>query len=204
MKKILLSLVAIIFCINSQAQGYGITNLSATPVDGGIMVHISFYYAVVTQYQSQVITIEGNQVNLDACYWATSLQLETTISNDVFVALPNSSTYIVKATAFIKDQQDGECDYSNPYSSSTTLKTTDFEGDLNSIQIFPNPITKGILNIESKLIKINSIKVYNVMGVLVIETINLQNDLSNLKSGMYFVEISTEIGKVTEKLLVRN
>jgi len=71
----------------------------------------------------------------------------------------------------------------------------------NSIQcvIYPNP-TKGVLNIQSND-DIKTIVVYNTLGTLV-QTENLKTfSISALPQGMYFINIQTEKGSITKRII---
>lgn len=75
------------------------------------------------------------------------------------------------------------------------------EVDSLSIIIYPNP-TKNTININTNTI-INAIKIYDVLGKLVLEQ---QNNLqvinvSKLSSGLLFVKLETEQGVLVKKLI---
>ncbi|MFA7688371.1 MAG: T9SS type A sorting domain-containing protein, partial [Moheibacter sp.] len=61
----------------------------------------------------------------------------------------------------------------------------------NKITLYPNPTT-GIINLQTQQ-KVNSVSVYNLMGQKVsFHPLNKENtsiDISNLSSGIYFVEV---------------
>jgi len=78
----------------------------------------------------------------------------------------------------------------------------------NAFTIFPNP-TNGKFNVSiSQLadLKMNNIEIYNVMGECIHRQIatssNFQIDLSEAKSGVYFLQLQTSGGVVTKKLVV--
>ena len=71
------------------------------------------------------------------------------------------------------------------------------------IAIYPNPV-QDILTIDNNsYTEITSIKIYDVLGRLVISDIgNIdQLDVSHLDSGLLFVEIETDQGVVTKKII---
>ncbi len=76
------------------------------------------------------------------------------------------------------------------------------DSDLN-FSLSPNP-TKGILNINSK-IYFNSISVFDQVGRLVKKPDSNMNffNISNLSEGYYFVQISTDTGTKTKKVLLK-
>ncbi len=74
---------------------------------------------------------------------------------------------------------------------------------LEKITFYPNP-AQDLLTIENKSnIEITSIKLYDVLGRLALEEKGnvKQIDISHLNSGVLFVEIETEHGVVTKKVI---
>lgn len=71
------------------------------------------------------------------------------------------------------------------------------------IVLYPNP-ARTILNIENTTnTSIQNIKVLDVLGRLVLEQNNSSNqiDLSNISSGLLFVQIETDKGELTKKII---
>ncbi len=74
----------------------------------------------------------------------------------------------------------------------------------NLLSLFPNPASKGIVNIISKIDGKKLIEVYDVLGKQVINT-TIYNDrlnISMLKSGVYIVKIYQETASITKKLVI--
>lgn len=70
-----------------------------------------------------------------------------------------------------------------------------------NLSIFPNPVS-SILNIEtSNSISFKKGKVYSTLGQLMYETSIKQINLENLSAGIYFVEVVTDKGSVTKKII---
>jgi D-alanyl-D-alanine carboxypeptidase len=66
--------------------------------------------------------------------------------------------------------------------------------------IYPNP-TNGLVHIEIPNQTIQSIKVYDLQGQLIKETIENQFDLSNVSNGTYFIKAQTKQGFYSYKLI---
>jgi Leucine-rich repeat (LRR) protein len=86
----------------------------------------------------------------------------------------------------------------------TTLGTSDFEF-LNYFSVFPNP-SNDVLNISTKNnIEIQSIAVYDILGQLVIALPSIKNatkiDVSNLRTGNYFIKIKSDKGSSSLKFI---
>lgn len=86
---------------------------------------------------------------------------------------------------------------------SSCLQTAGFEQIQEDLTlIFPNP-TNGLVNIEIQNQTIQSIKVYDLQGQLIKETVESQFDLSNFSDGTYFIRAKTETGFYSYKLIKR-
>lgn len=76
------------------------------------------------------------------------------------------------------------------------------ESDLTeTISIYPNPVST-IFNIEtSKTISFEKAKIYSTLGKLIFVTSENQINLESLSEGIYFVEVVTDKGSVTKKIV---
>ncbi|MDP2688368.1 MAG: T9SS type A sorting domain-containing protein [Aequorivita sp.] len=78
------------------------------------------------------------------------------------------------------------------------ITEADFFEDLS---IFPNPVS-STLNIKtSGNISFEKAKVYSTLGTLILETSEKQINLETLSAGIYFVEVVTNKGNVTKKII---
>jgi hypothetical protein len=68
------------------------------------------------------------------------------------------------------------------------------------ITVYPNP-TNGLVLIEIPNQTIQNIKVYDLQGQLIKETIETQFDLSNVSKGTYFIKAQTKQGVHGFKLI---
>lgn len=72
------------------------------------------------------------------------------------------------------------------------------------INVYPNPFS-DILNITAHNLKITQVKVINLQGQIIIEkeikANELQLDASTLRSGIYFIEITTNEGRIVKKII---
>ena len=112
--------------------------------------------------------------------------------------------YNNNGTPLDDDQNDnGIPDFLDPDVVELSISETIFE----SLNIYPNP-TSGILHIQSDyLMGTVDTKIYNLQGQVVLfdhsvpsnGTISL--DLSSIKTGIYFIKISSEEGTVVKKIV---
>ena len=82
----------------------------------------------------------------------------------------------------------------------STLSIDDFEL-LNGLSVYPNP-TSNYINIESNL-ELNKVSLYDSLGKMVLESLQTKLvDVSQLSSGLYFVNVYTEDGKRAVKKII--
>ena len=76
------------------------------------------------------------------------------------------------------------------------LNTTIF--NLNdTIELYPNPTTGSITISRNELGEIKNIAIYNTLGVLITDKL----DLSEQASGLYFIKLTTDNGSVIKKII---
>jgi type IX secretion system substrate protein len=77
------------------------------------------------------------------------------------------------------------------------------ENELNKIQIYPNPVKDLLMIDNTSTTEITSIKMYDVLGRLVLEEKGYVNqiDVSHLNSGVLLVHIETDVDFVTMKII---
>ncbi|MEO1032962.1 MAG: S8 family serine peptidase [Bacteroidota bacterium] len=91
-------------------------------------------------------------------------------------------------------------------SSPNTLNnnpTSAITQNAKTLSIYPNPATT-VLNIKSNGYKINSIKVFSIIGELVLEANEMENssiDISNLPSGNYILRAISESEVLTKRFI---
>ncbi len=69
--------------------------------------------------------------------------------------------------------------------------------------IFPNPVSNGLVNIQSQSNMLKNISIYDVIGrrVYIKNTTANQININNLKAGLYFVKVQQD-GKIATRKLV--
>lgn len=129
-------------------------------------------------------------------------------TNDGYVAfkIKTKSTLVIGDT--FSNDANIYFDYNFPITTNTytttiaALSTQNFEFGSEFI-LYPNP-AKDVLNIQSKnSLAIQSIEIYNLLGQVVLAVPNSSNtiDVSNLKTGTYFVKVNTEKGSSNTKFV---
>lgn len=77
------------------------------------------------------------------------------------------------------------------------------QNNFEKIDIYPNPVKSNLFIVIEKSMNILSINIYDALGQVVLSEINPQNNLnvSNLKSGNYFIKVITDKGVSTAKFI---
>ena len=104
----------------------------------------------------------------------------------------------------------------NTYGTGGTLRIDDVvftsgnivsvnENQLNNFSIYPNPATEGRIVIQTQSAGSLEVTVFDVLGKSVLhqKLANHTLDVSSLKSGIYMVQISSNNGTATKKLIVK-
>ena len=102
----------------------------------------------------------------------------------------------------ICDQQNynGWCkDETAIYSEDCQLTTKDFA--TTDFKLFPNP-AQNVLNIQSQE-QIDSVRIFTLEGRLLLQTANPSIDISQLKGGLYLVQIRVQ-GHTATKIFLKN
>jgi hypothetical protein len=79
------------------------------------------------------------------------------------------------------------------------------ENALSGIVVYPNP-TRGEIKIESEVLKIENIEIFNTSGQKLLSHIahrlpTTTLDISHFNSGIYFIKIVTEKGEIVKKVI---
>lgn len=86
------------------------------------------------------------------------------------------------------------------YEYNSTLSVDDISLDENTVKLYPNPAT-DVVNIKTNQ-TIKNVRVFNVNGQKVLDIANQsQINISNLPTGMYFLNITTNQSNQTIKIL---
>jgi hypothetical protein len=88
----------------------------------------------------------------------------------------------------------------NLYCTTTDIEQID---DKSNISISPNPVEDRLYINEVKGEKIQAIKLLTIEGKVVCEFNNQDRifDLQQLKTGIYFLQVTTETNKITKKII---
>ena len=87
---------------------------------------------------------------------------------------------------------------------SVTLLQTQ-TNEIAGLQVYPNPVSNGVLHIESNLNTERTISLFDVLGKQVLNTTTSNNtiNIANLNSGIYILKITEGSKTATRKLVIR-
>ena len=161
--------------------------------ESGIIVPIGFSSQLneTLEYNIAISTLEGEHLSEATVYLTDNYT--NTVHN-----LSDDGAY-----TFTSDKGTFSNRFLLEFEEEVVLGTND--NGVDAISIFPNP-TDGILNILSPKESITSIEVYDVRGRKLSDAaLNSQGnytiDVSNLKTAIYFVTVTTENGSITKRIV---
>ncbi|MFD0932374.1 T9SS type A sorting domain-containing protein [Psychroflexus salinarum] len=85
---------------------------------------------------------------------------------------------------------------------STTLSVNAF--DVNEVKLYPNPVSNGILTIETSAKDTLEVEFFNMLGQKVLSSTAAKNiNVSNLNAGVYLVKINQGSSSLTKKIVIK-
>ncbi|WP_435134540.1 choice-of-anchor J domain-containing protein [Formosa sp. A9] len=144
------------------------------------------------QYETFTLlsTVSSNDIEYNNEWQDVEVNLENYTGDDTFLVIK----YVKptgKTRAVLIDE------FSYEVNESLSIAQPEFE----SLKLYPNP-TQNILNVAGA--KINSVSIYTINGQKINATLNNnQVDVSNLQSGFYFLEMTTENGAVGRQKFIK-
>lgn len=123
---------------------------------------------------------------------------------------PDGATFVLANWTFSGvDANDGETSNdtaANPWPIGTyerNLSTVD--NFSNGFNLYPNPTSTGVVTIQTKSNQPLQVSVFDVLGKQVISktVLNSTLDVSNLKSGIYLVQVTQDDSTSTKKLVIK-
>ncbi|MEN3324063.1 T9SS type A sorting domain-containing protein [Mariniflexile soesokkakense] len=184
--------------IDGEAAGDGSGVSVSLSDDGSILAVGAFFNDGVNGIDSGHVRVYQNQ----AGNWT---QIGVDIDGEAVddysgfnVSLSSNGT--VLAVSADSDTNGIDSGHVKVYDLLSVLSTKNFNQDY--FTLYPNPV-KDILNINlSKDIDFENVNIYNILSQFLFSTQELKIDTRNLKSGIYFIEVVTDRGKSTKKIIV--
>lgn len=218
MKNFILTLLVTIFWLQSQFASMSITQVSVTNTSSSsINVYCKVYRNTGFNYGTHSYSINGNVITLDICFHLQFTNVVTVYENNFLIeGLSNGDyTLVVNANHYDFNTATTCLDNANstygdsksltfmlPFSGTISLSNNDIQNEM--LSIYPNPV-KDKLSIGSYEGVISEILFYNtlrkqVMSYKIDQKLN-DIDVSSLKTGIYFISIIGEKGKLLTKFI---
>ncbi|MGK0235792.1 T9SS type A sorting domain-containing protein [Candidatus Marifrigoribacter sp. Uisw_064] len=143
------------------------------------------------------IIIFDNQINLLNIKNGNNENLETLLTFDS----PNLFCIEVDDVEYANNASDWNVDDWTSFSEDCSFGVNDFFNE--SFTLLPNPVSNILTIDNTSSTQIISVKIYDVLGRLVLHEKEQFNsiDVSHLKSGLLFVQLETEQGRITKKVV---
>ena len=163
--------------------------------------------------QNLQVTDDGNlTISWEAPEQGNPLGYNLYVNNELVLENTTELTYTVENSEAIYGVEVVAL-YENNVTSIALMKQLMFEDDVKEIEtnnnvnvnIYPNPVSDKLYIATEEEVK--EVVVYSITGVIVGQqsTVNSQQtltiDLSDLKSGIYFVKINTEKGNIVKRII---
>ncbi|AUC83475.1 T9SS type A sorting domain-containing protein [Lacinutrix sp. Bg11-31] len=113
----------------------------------------------------------------------------------------NSTVTCVQIDAGFTPNSNWDVPASASYNASCPALLSVEEFKLDLVSLYPNP-TISVLNIKINR-ELKKATIYTVLGMKVLETTSKKITISNLKTGMYLIEIQDEIGNISTKRFIK-
>lgn len=219
MKNFILTLLLSIFWVQNQfAFGIGIAQVSVTNTSSNtISVYVKVGASNGFSYGAHSYSINGNVITLDICFYLHITNVLTThegnytingLSNVGYTLVVNANHYDFSTATVCLDNSNSTygdsktLTFTMPFSNTIHLSNNDIQDEW--VSIFPNPV-KDKLSIGSYEGVISEILFYNTLGKQVMSYKIDQKlndiDVSSLKTGIYFISIIGEKGKLLIKFI---
>lgn len=78
------------------------------------------------------------------------------------------------------------------------------QNEVSGLNVYPNPVTKGVLYINSNSTTAKNVVIFDLLGKQVLQTVTANEvNVNGLKSGVYFVKITENGNSATRKLVIQ-
>ena len=206
MKTILLLITCFLMSINLFCQTINITEVLATTTTNGINVRVNAISLNGASFLNHSYTIVGNEINLDVCYWFDNTLPVLSFQNDFFIPLANEGDYNV--TVYGKNSSSNTVcnNFSTTDIETARVAFLSNEAFENSKPIIsPNPFSENFDIVSTQ--EVFNYSLIDITGKTIISTSSkseLDNQSSQLSTGIYILNLDFENGQKANYKLVKN
>ncbi|HET8839511.1 MAG TPA: T9SS type A sorting domain-containing protein [Flavobacteriaceae bacterium] len=186
-------------------QTVTVTDLANNPADYDAEL-VQVMDATVTSNDSGITTwVVGTVYNLSTNNGSYEFRTSFYDADYIDQDLPSTPLNITGIITRDDADDDNMAEYYLTARSSADMETLSVESNfMNNLSIYPNPVSNGIVNIETALKGSIEVEIFNLLGKQVISTeiTNGSVNISALQSGVYLMKIIQNGNSATKKLIV--
>lgn len=186
-------------------QTVTVTDLTNNPGDYDAEL-VQIMDATVTSNDSGITTwVVGTVYNLSTDNGAYEFRTSFYDADYIDQNLPSTPLNITGIITRDDADDDNMAEYYLTARSSADMETLSVESNfMDNLSIYPNPVSNGIVNIETALNGSVEVEIFNLLGKQVISTeiSNGSLNVTALQSGVYLMKINQNGNSVTKKLIV--
>lgn len=214
MRKILLLVFLIPSYFFAQEEEIGIQELTISQISTSeVNIYLKTICGTIFGYNTNNVTLINNIISINVCYNITGFIENVENIQNFAIHIPNNGSYTLNITCFTSNtspscnyfyfQDAASLNFHFPLNGTVSLSSTNFK-DLNKkFVILPNPTTHSF-EIKNNT-NFKSISIYDNLGRQVKEFLKPESNynITDLNSGIYYVRVKDNNGKVFEKKLVK-
>lgn len=206
MKKFLL-FILFVTSWSSYSQNHDITSLEAVPSATGLNVSLTTVSYNGAGFLNHSYVITDNIITLKVCYWFNVTLPVLTFHHDFFIPVNFTQSNYVLVVELHNSVSVSECDDFGISDTATLafLSTKSFATPKNDMMLYPNP-TNGSVYLKNDDLNIRSFGVFDALGRKVKSFSDFSRnkfDLNDLNDGIYLVNLATENGNFSQKIVVK-
>ena len=171
----------------------------------GLQIYIQWLQQLYNN-DKNIYELTNNEIDTLVKYVETNVGRGVVFANNILCMLYNICLEEEQAPQYAPpmppNQTEEEAEGEDDSYDHTVLRSY----GLDNISLHPNPTT-GELQVTSYELQINNVEIFDIYGKklsshrLITSSSHHKIDISHLKSGIYFVKISTEAGEVVKKVV---
>lgn len=211
MNKLKTLIITLLFCQTFYGQFITVYTPTITPQNPGWPNYVKVITHVVTpnlgykMYSNVSWDHALKKINISACYWEGDFTASKNIIDTINVGqlFPGNYQINIKLYSSLTLPDCIKSDSASfTYTISVSPSLLQENEKLNLISFYPNPVND---NLFVKVNEKTSFKIFNQLGAVVLQSNDLklekEIDVSNLPSGIYFIQLTNSKSEIIRKFL---
>lgn len=158
-----------------------------------------------------VVKLDATTAPITATLWVNPSDLGTTEPVSTITNNSGTTAFAVFGSIFLRNNattpkvEIDEFRVGQTWADVTPTILDVTQNEISGLRVYPNPVSNGVLYINSDENATRTVIVYDVLGKQILNTTTQENSInvSNINSGVYIVQITEEGKTATRKLVVR-